>query len=363
MRTRLTALVTALVLLSLVTSCTPAGTTTTRETYWPTEGWRTSTPEEQGMDPARLAQLIDHIKQLGLDVDGVLVVRHGYIVLEEYLDFLNDKDWLHPIYSVTKSITGACVGIALEKGLITGLDREMVEFFPDRTIQNLDERKQRITLEHLLTMTGGMAWNEWQYPYTDPRNAWIQALRSPDTVQYILDLPMADEPGEVWNYNGGFTYLLAEIVTNASGQSILDFATEHLFKPLGIENLNWRKDWNGRYDVAGGLEMTARDLAKFGYLYLHHGRWEDRQVVPADFVAESTRTHNMVSAVTGYGYESWWTHPDDGVYYAAGIYGQRIYVAPELDLVVVFTANIRGPDPEGQMRRWVRDYIMAACND
>jgi len=343
---------------------TPTATLTktpTETAYWPTEGWRVSTPEEQGMDSAKLQAMMRSISDQTLAIDSVVVVRHGYIVFEKYPGPLYDKDVIHPVYSCTKSVVGALIGIALKEGFIDSLQHKIVDYFSERTIQNLDSRKQNITLEHLLAMTGGMEWNEWQYPYTDPRNDWIKALYSSDTVQYVLDLPMAAEPGVTWNYNGGYSYLLSAILTKTTKDNTLDFARKYLFGPLGISQLNWNRDPHGIYDGAGGLSLTPRDMAKFGLLYLRNGRWDGKQIVPADFVAKSVETQHILSGVTGYGYESWWASLLDGFYYAAGIYGQRIYVVSALDLVIVFTANIRGPDPESQLRPLVTQYVTAAC--
>lgn len=335
--------------------------TPTESAYWPTEDWRTSTPEKQGMDSAKLGEMMRSISDQNLAIDSVVVVRHGYIVFEKYPGLLYDKDTIHPVYSCTKSVVGALIGIALKEGFINSLQHKVVDYFSERTIQNLDSRKKSMTLEHLLAMTGGMEWNEWQYPYTDPRNDWIKALYSSDTVQYVLDLPMAVQPGVTWNYNGGYSYLLSAILTKTTKDNTLDFARKYLFEPLGISELNWNRDRHGIYDGAGGLSLTPRDMAKFGLLYLHNGKWDGKQIVPADFVAESVKTQHILSGVTGYGYESWWTGLLDGFYYAAGIYGQRIYVVPDLDLVIVFTANIRGPDPEPQLRSLVTESVMAAC--
>lgn len=341
----------------------PSPTQTPKEPAypWPTTGWQTSTPEKQGMDSKKLDEMMISITEQNLAIDSVLTVRHGYIVFEKYPGLLDDKDIIHPIYSCTKSVMGALIGIAVKEGFIDSLQHKVLDYFSDRTIQNLDSRKKSITLEHLLAMTGGMEWDEWRYPYTDPRNDWIKALYSSDTVQYVLDLPMASDPGVIWNYNGGYSYLLSAILTKTTKDNTLDFARKYLFDPLGISELNWNRDRNGIYDGAGGLSLTPRDMAKFGLLYLHNGKWDGKQIVPADFLAESVKTHHFFSASSGYGYESWWTYPLDEFYYAAGIYGQRIYVVPDRDLVIVFTASIYGPDPESQLRPLVTRYVMAAC--
>jgi len=339
------------------------GAATATSAYWPTEGWQTSTPEEQDMDSAKLNEVMTYIEENDLAIESVVVVRNGYIVFEEYPGLLYDEDTLHVVHSVTKSFVSALIGIAIEGGYIEGTEQTMVDLFPERAIENLDSRKESITLKHLLTMTAGLEWNEWKYSYSDPRNDYIKAVyMSNDPVQYVLDLPMMEEPGVRWNYNGGTSHLLSALVAEATGYDTLDFAREFLFGPLGISESRWDSDRHGIRYGGGSLYLKPRDMAKFGYLYLHNGTWDGQQIVPADFVAEATRTHYTVDAYTGYGYQSWWTCRGTGVYYAAGLYGQRIDVVPELDLVVVFTADIRGPDPESQMREMLFDYIMAACD-
>jgi len=351
----------ALVVLSLAAGCSGLGETSE---YWPTEGWRTSTPEKQDMDSAKLDEVIEYIESMdkrGMPINSVLVVRHGHIVLEEYPQPDYDQDTAEDIRSTTKSFASALIGIAIEEGFIDGIEQKMVDLFPERTIENLDSPKESITLEHILTMKAGLEWNEWKYSYTDDRNDYLKAIYSDDLVQYVLDLPMMEDPGVRWNYNGGTSDLLSALITEATGYDTLGFAQEFLFGPLGISDVSWSRDRHGMYYAGYGLHLTARDMAKFGYLYLHNGTWDGEQIVPADFVAESVKTHSFFSEFSGYGYQSWWTLPQSGVYYAAGLYGQRIYVVPDLDLVVVFTASITIADPEPRMREMVFDYIMAAC--
>ena len=352
----------ALVILSLAAGCSGPGETSE---YWPTEGWRTSTPEKQDMDSAKLDEVMEYIERMdkrGMPINSVLVVRHGHIVLEEYPQPDYDQDTAGDIYSTTKSFASALIGIAVEEGFIDGTEQKMIDLFPERTIENLDSRKESVTLEHILTMKAGLEWNEWRYAYTDPRNDYIKARFSADPIQYVLDLPMMEEPGVRWNYNGGTSDLLSALITEATGYDTLGFAQEFLFGPLGISDVTWlQDDRHGIYYAGYGLHLTPRDMAKFGYLYLHNGTWDGEQIVPADFVAEAVKTHSSVSASRGYGYQSWWTYPQSGVYYAAGLFGQRIYVVPDLDLVVVFTSSMSVTDPEFWMREVLFDYIMAAC--
>ena len=331
--------------------------------YWPTKEWQVTDPEKQDIDVNALNQITSYVQDSKLEVDSVIVVRHGYIVYEKYFRPPWDKEKIHNIFSCTKSVMGSLVGIAMQQGKIRSLDDKMVDYFPNRTIQNLDKRKTSITLLNLMTMKGGFDWAEWTYPYGDPRNPWTQALRSDDTVQFVLDKPMATQPGTVWAYNGGYSQIFSAMVTDKTGMTTLEFAKKYLFNPLGITELTWRRDRQGIYDAGGGLMLTPRDMAKYGYLILNKGVWEGKPIIPADFVAESVKTQTTFNANSGYGYESWWTIPQEGYYYAAGIRGQRIYIMEKQDMVVVTTANTNLSE-EGQIETKMRklaQYAISAC--
>ena len=345
--------------LSLAAGC--AKTTTKDQIYYPTtEEWLFATPANQQMDATTLDGIESGISSLNFAIDDVMVLRNGYIVYENYRTTKYTQDTVHPIYSVTKSFLGALIGIAINEGAISA-DAKVLDYYKDRTIQNLDARKQSITIQNLLEMKGGLKWNEWALPYSDPNNIWIQALNSGDTIQFVLDQPMAGDPGTTWSYCGGYSYMLADILEKATGKDILTYATEKIFQPLGITDARWNKDKSGKYEAAGGLNLTARDMAKFGLLVLRQGKWEDQQIIPADYLAAATTSHHDTSSTTGYGYESWWTATKEGYYYCNGIYGQRIYVDPKNNIVVVFACTIPDPDRETQLRALVTKYVVGAC--
>ena len=353
-----------LVTYNVTDSANNAATQITRTVIVFASDWPMSTPEEQSMNSATLNGVMDFIEQASLDVESLIVIRHGYIVLEEYPDPEYDRDSMHIVHSITKSFVSALIGIAIQQGHIAGVDQKMVDLFPDRNVGNLDGGKQDVTLEDILTMTAGMEWAEWAEPYVDCSNDYINALWCQgDPVQHILDLPMSEQPGTRWNYNGGTSHLLSALVAGFSGTNdTLDFAREFLFLPMGITVSDW--EFDGTEIIrqgGGGLWLRPRDMAKFGYLYLHDGNWEGEQIIPAAFVADSVSTHSYFDQSSGYGYQSWWTLPEAGVYYAAGLNGQKIYVVPDLDLVVVFTAYL--PDGTDDVQTpMLFDYIMAACD-
>ena len=316
--------------------------------YWPTEGWLNTTPEEQGMDSELLNKMMDQIGEHGMRIDSVLIARNGYLVFEEYPRSFYDSEDRHIIHSCTKSYTSALVGIAIKEGYIESVDSKLVDLLPNRTIANLDERKQAITLEHLLTMTSGLEWDEWTERYQSPLNSLVQAQAASDNVQYILDLPMAYDPGETWVYSSGGSHLLGVIVAEATGTSLLDYAMDKLFGPLGIpsSNIYWPRDKQGLYWGHGGVEMVPSDMAKFGYLYLNNGTWDGEQILPTEWIQQSAATLNSFNDYGGYSYQ-WWTYPTDiaNVYSAQGYAGQWIFVIPSLDMVVVFTSNFPPYEP------------------
>jgi CubicO group peptidase (beta-lactamase class C family) len=311
------------------------------------------------MSSAVLQQLHAHIRTEELPLDSYLVIRHGYIVYEDYPGFY-DIDNFHILHSVTKSFTSALIGIAIDQGYISGVDAPVVSFFTDRTIANLDARKERMTVENLLNMRAGLEWNEWSYPYTDSRNDLVQMIYSGDCIQFMLDRPMATEPGTSWVYNTGASHLLAGIIHETTGQIPIDFATDQLFGPLGISLVGWTRDVNGLNFGGSELHLRPRDMAKFGLLYLNDGEWDGTQIISSDWVEESQRSPAYPWAGTGYGYQ-WWKQLSAGTFEARGLHSQWIIIHPEYDLIIVQTAS----DFEGEINVFglVHDFVFRAIEE
>ena len=347
-----------LALAALLLLCLPACAAGEEEAYWPAEEWRTSTPEKQGMDSGRLEEMMALIDEKDIHYDSVLVVKDGHLVFEEYRNGY-DEDRKHHLQSTTKSISSLLIGTLFQRGLLESVDQKMVDLFGDYEIENMDERKQAITLEHLLTMTDGMDWHERDYPYEDPNNSLGQMWQSSDALQHILDTPMREEPGQTWSYNSGTSMLLGGIIEGLTGEDLLKYSREALFTPLGIESLRWDSTKSGHYHTDGGLYLTPRDMARIGYLALREGNWNGEQIVPAEWIEQSTQDY-LPDDDTGYGYQ-WWTLPG-GVFTTRGHYEQLIYVVPETDMVVVFTGYV--PDESLHITDGLLyDYILAAVDD
>lgn len=331
--------------------------TTARADIWPTRGWPTSAPEEQGISSEKLARLFTVIDSQRYAIDSVLVVRNGYLVSETYYP-PNTPQTLHILHSVTKSVTSALLGVALGDPALAAIDRPLVDFFPNRQAANLDDYKRAITLAHVLTMSAGLKWDEASAPYSSAENSYGQLFRAPSGVQYMLDLPVADPPGTRFAYNSGLSYLLSAIVTQITGRSALDLGRERLFGPLGITDVQWVTDRQGITIGGSELWLTPRDMAKIGYLYLRDGVWDGQRILPPGWVAASTRKHIDTPNAGGYGYQ-WWLFPEVGAYAAQGLAGQYIFVKPDADLVVVFTSSL--PASDGRIPETLfKSYVLPA---
>ncbi len=320
----------------LNTSALSAVSTQAPDQYWPTQNWRASTPEEQGMDAQKLARMLDAVKQQNLNLRSLLIIRHGYIVSETY--FASDnQDTQYELYSCTKSFIATLVGIAIDKGYIDGVSHLVLDFFPDHAFENQDAFKKAMTVENLLTMTTGLDWQEG-----DP--VYVEMYRSRDWVKNVMDKPMKEQPGTAFNYCSGCSHILSAIIQKATGTNTSAFAEKTLFEPLGISNASWDTDASGIPIGGWGLHLTARDMAKLGYLYLHYGLWDGKQLVSAEWVKTATQKHTATDGDLDYGYQ-WWIYPSLDAYAALGRYGQTIFVVPRLDLIIVTTANLEDHDP------------------
>jgi CubicO group peptidase (beta-lactamase class C family) len=301
---------------------------------WPTTGWNVSTPEEQGMSSSELAAYYTTWSQEQFNLDSLLVIRHGNIVAEAYGP-ISDENMTHQMYSATKSVIGALVGILIQDGLLESVDVPIVDLFPDRTIANLDERKAAITVADMLAMAPGLESNDLTAALLEQPATSALMEQTDDWVQFALDLPMVADPGTQWNYSNIAPMILSGLVTELTGKPAAEYAEEKLFAPLGISNYRWWINADGLNTGAAGLYLTPRDMAKIGYLFLRNGEWDGQQIIPADYAQAAIGNQiNTPWDGTNYGYY-WWRIEDINFSFALGFGGQYIMVMPDKDLIVV----------------------------
>jgi len=323
--------------------CSYAFASLDRPDYWPTDGWRSASPESQGMDSDLLLDLLDAIWSHKLGINGLLIIRNGYIVLEAngYAYDATDK---RNIYSCSKSVSSALIGIALDQGHVESVHQPILEFFPKKIPQKQRDLKHDITLQHLLTMSTGLKCRD-SYLY-QWRGLHQMEARS-DWVQFFLDLPLVEEPGTRFEYCNANSFLLSAIVQQQTHMNTLEFAKQNLFEPLGITDVSWPSNPQGITLGYSQLHLQPRDMAKIGYLYLHQGNWDKKQLISSQWIRESTRKHVAATWIADYGYQWWVIKP--GVFTALGHDGQYIIVVPEKNIVVVFTSSLIAKDTWGPM--------------
>jgi CubicO group peptidase (beta-lactamase class C family) len=306
------------------------------------DGWETSSLREESVDPEKISELMRNIlngNEEGKNVHSVLLVKSGKLVLEEYF-YGTHRNYIHHIQSDTKSVTSILMGIAIDKGFIKDINQPILDFFPEIIPAKLNANKRMITIEHLLMMAPGL---QCQDSYRYEWRGLSEMRRHADWIQFMLDLPMAEAPGTRFEYCNGASFLLSAIIQKATGIKTLAFAEENLFSHLGITELKWPANSQGITIGWGEMRLKPRDMAKIGYMMLKGGSWKGKQIVSHNWVNESTQAHIKAGGYE-YGYQ-WWrgeTIAGNRViesFWAWGHGGQFIFVIPELDLIVVFTAK------------------------
>jgi len=330
------------------------------------DGWNIDSPESAGLDGARLCAIAARLRETEADVHAVVIARHGKLVFEQYFagydepwgqdggqhDF--DATTKHDMRSASKSVISLLVGIAIDRKLIASADEPVVKFFPDYSALK-SPGWDHVTLRHLLTMSSGMQWDE-NRAWNDPRNDEPHLSSEADPVRYILSKPIATPPDTVWTYNGGGTDLLGDIIERVSGKSLEAFARETLFAPLAVTDWEWMKYGNEKIASAVGLRIRPRDAAKIGQLVLNRGMWNGKPIVSPGWIEQSVRPRFQAIGYFGglffYGYQWWMGRSLAGGKEikwigAFGWGGQRIFIVPELDLIMTTTAAQYGQPKEG----------------
>ena len=333
---------------------------------WPTAIWEKEKPESKGMDIDSLKSYSNILKsgKLGY-IDGMLITRGGKIIFEEeythnydslYLQTKTapgkynyyDTDWhpfyrdskLHTMQSVSKSLTSAAIAIANKNGDIPDLNANIMNYFDDYKSLKPDPRREKITILDVLNMSSGIKWDESSMAYTDPSSDCVQMELSNDWIQYVIDREMAESPGTKFNYNSGETMLLSYLINKTTGTDLAKYLEKNLFSVIGIKDYYWKHTPKGLTDAEGGLFLTPRDLARFGYLILKNGVWDGKQVLPKSWVSQIHESDiNTGTDWLRYGLQFWVMPYGDNqtAILASGLGGQRMIVIPEYDIVAVFT--------------------------
>jgi CubicO group peptidase (beta-lactamase class C family) len=317
-------------------------------------------------------------------IHSILIVKDQRLVFEEYwtgtdrlpgslapVERESNRETLHYVASVSKSLTSALLGIALDQGLVGSVDEPLFSYFPEYDDLRNDGNAQ-LALEPLLSFSSGYDWNEFVYGFDDPRDSHYQMFNSQDPVRYLLARPMVTAPGAEFHYNSGDTNLLGEVVRKSSGsRDLVEFAERHLFQPLGIESFSWITFPLAEQVTfaSGGASLRPRDMAKFGALYLNGGRWGGEQIISPSWIEASTRMSvpllGNYRTLYGYGY-NWWLGRSQfrerrvDYFRASGWGGQNVYVIPELEMILVFTAGGYYETRPLNVNDIIEDYILEA---
>ncbi len=302
------------------------------------------------LDTALLDNLTKQIKdgEFG-NITSMIVYKNDQLVYEEYFSLKKEKslpDKVHGLQSGTKSVASLLIGILKDKGYITSIDESIATFFPEYNFQ--DSLKRTITIRHLLLMSSGILWNEGKVSLMHEKINDIRLLnKSKDYLKYYFDKPMETVPGSVFQYSGGCSIALGEIIKRASGMTVEQFANKFLFEPLAITRYEWRGSKSGQYQTAGGLYISPKDFAKLGLMTINKGKWNGHQIISAKWIEESTKPQIKTDWKNGfgeyflYGYQ-WWTvkmGPDTETIAARGWGDQRLVLVPQLDLVIAINAS------------------------
>jgi CubicO group peptidase (beta-lactamase class C family) len=345
------------------------------------DGWECGEPAGVGLEKETLSRFLEGVSngEFG-DIHSVLIARHNTLAVEEYFAEQGTKhgpfissvfgDRVHHLASVTKSLTSVLVGIAINRGFITSVQDPIARYLPAYT-SLLGGEKESITIEHLLTMSSGLDWEQSGIEWSNPRNDAAAMWRCEDVVQYVLQKPIVVKPGERFVYSNGSAAVVGAILRNAAGMEVGRFAEEHLFRPLGITEFLWTSYPDGTVETDGGLALRPRDLAKIGQTLLDHGRWHDVPVVPKDWVVQSTEQRFAFGSVgeTPLGYGYFWMQAElptaDGMvrsFFHPGDGGQFLMVIPDLEMIVVLTGGTYGANVNRNYLAILMEHILPAVD-
>jgi CubicO group peptidase (beta-lactamase class C family) len=349
--------------------------------------WSTIEPGDAGFAPDLAAQLAKAFSEKRIwNVHGIVVLRNDRIVLEQYFEGEDRargigaigrvsfrSDTIHDLRSCSKSIIGLLYGVALQQGKVPAPEAPLFTAFPEYAYLADKEGRDRLTIQHVLTMTMGTDWDESSLPYSDPGNSETAMDNAPDRYRYILERRVVDRPGAYWTYCGGATALLARIIAKGSGKTLHEYARDSLFNPLGMGPTEWASGHDGEPYAASGARTSVRDLARIGQMMLHGGRVGERAVVPEDWVTRCITPAVSADEIRRYGYQwfvldiafgkpkGWAAGRLERMWMAQGEGGQRLFIIPALQLVVAITCGNYGADDQWvPPTRILREVILSS---
>lgn len=308
----------------------------------------TTAPTIQPPDPNRLTELDSQIEAGDYgEIHSLLIQQQGQLIWESYYNGYN-ANRTHFLYSVTKSITSAALGVAIENEQVAAVETPLFDLLPDTYQTHAEGAKATITLEDMLTMTAGLAWDESGDYSTGQNDAVAMGQNTQDWVDFVLARDLVNTPGETFVYNSGVSMVLGQVLAHGTSQSAEDFTEAALFEPLGITQWRWDQGIKGITNTGWGLHMRPNDMLKIGQLFLQEGVWEGEVVIPAGWVNQSTQTQFEIDGAHTYGYQ-WWRFADtnghiqdlttNDLFFAWGYGGQFIFIIPHLEMVIVTTAG------------------------
>jgi len=343
-----------------------------------TDGWPIASVESAGISSKPLQDLETAVRSGEFKkIGSVLIARHGKLVYEAYFD--GDANALRDTRSATKSIADALIGIAISEKKLSGVDARVLKLLPEHAskLQNPDPRKEKITIEDLLTMSSPLECDDWN---DASRGNEERMYVLEDWTQFILDLPIRgrmrvgekiDPPpyGRYFSYCTGGVFILSEVLQKTTGLRTDRYAQEKLFEPLGISDAQWVYSPMNIPQTGGGLRLTSRDLLRIAQLYLNGGSWQGKRIVDEAWVRTSIQPHARIDDDTEYGYLWWLKAFKSGgkgypAFFMSGNGGNKVAVFPALDLAVVITStNYSTHGMHEQTEKLLTDYILRAVGN
>lgn len=314
--------------------------------------WEHDSPNNHNVDDRIIKELLVEMNSMNKENESFhsfILIRNGKMIYEYYaFDF--DPNETHNLWSSTKSVTSFLIGKAIEEGYINSISDSVISYFPDINIKRLNDFKSNLSIENLLTMQSGFESDDY---------AMLHFRKNP--IEYLLNRPLENEPGTKWEYSDLNSYLLTALIRKTTGKPVYEYANEKLFDPLGVQYYFWYADKTGLNTGGSYLYLTPRDMAKFGYLYLQKGKWQGKQLINQEWISTSTKKHSSNKWGDSYGYH-WWKDDYANSFSAKGAGGQQIYVFPDHNAVVVYTANLPVAEANIICNNLNKDYILPALN-